>query len=139
MDHRRQPIVSPPDTGIPDLIRELADDSKRLAGNEVRLAKLELRENVHTAARGTLRIAVAFGVGVVALTAATIMVAAGIGQVIGHNFWLGAIVTGILELVLAAVLVKRGIGAFTEPSYSLEETRESLKGTQAWVRAQRAD
>ena len=139
MDHRRQPSVSHPDTGIPDLIRTLADDSKRLAGNEVRLAKLELRESVHTAARGTLRIAVAFGVGVVALTAATVMVASGIGQLIGHHFWLGAIITGILELGLAALLITRGIGAFAQPSYSLEETRDSLKDTQAWVRAQRAD
>lgn len=139
MDHRKQPAVVNPETGIPDLIRNLADDSKRLAGNEVRLAKLELRESLHTAAHGTLRIAVAFGVGVVALTAATVAVAAAIGQLIGQNFWLGAIVTGILELGLAALLVKRGFGAFTQPSYTLEETRESLKDTQAWVRAQRAD
>ena len=139
MDHRRQSAVASPETGIPDLIRNLADDSKRLAGNEVRLAKLELRESLHTAAHGTLRIAVAFGVGVVALTAATVAVAAAIGQLVGHNFWLGAIVTGILELGLAGLLIKRGFGAFTQPSYTLEETRDSLKDTQAWVRAQRAD
>ena len=36
-------------------------------------------------------------------------------------------------------LVKRGIGAFGRPSYSLEETRESLKDTTTWVAHPRAD
>jgi hypothetical protein len=40
--------------------------------------------------------------------------------------WVGAIVTGLLELGIAAVLVKRGLSALKEPSYSFEETRASL-------------
>jgi hypothetical protein len=35
--------------------------------------------------------------------------------------------------------VKRGLKAFSKPSYTLEATRESLKDTTAWVAAQRAD
>ena len=128
-----------PDVGIPDLIRRLADDSKRLASDEVRLAKLEVTDNIHTAAHGTLRLGIAFGIGVVALTAFTIALAAGIGQLIGHNFWLGAMLTGVIELVAAFFLIKKGIGAFAQPSYTLEATRESLKDTAAWVRAPRAD
>lgn len=128
-----------PDVGIPDLIRRLADDSKRLATDEVRLAKLELGENLRTGARGTVWLAVAFGVGVVATSAATIFLAALIGRLVGGHMWVGALVTGLLELGLAALLIRKGIGAFREPSYTFEETRESLKNTQAWVAAQRAD
>ena len=128
-----------PDVGIPDLIRRLADDSKRLATDEVRLAKLELGENLRTGARGTLWLAVAFGVGVVAMTAATIFLAALIGRLAAGHMWLGAIVTGLLELGVAFFLIKKGIGAFSKPSYTFEQTRESLKNTQAWVAAQRAD
>ena len=135
----RQQTPVDPDVGIPDLIRRLADDSKRLATDEVRLAKLELKENLHTGARGTLWLAVAFGVGVVALSAATIFIAALIGRLASGHMWVGALVTGLLELGLAFLLIKRGIGAFGKPSYTFEKSRESPKDTQAWVAAQRAD
>ena len=41
--------------------------------------------------------------------------------------------------VAAFVLIKRGVGAFAEPSYTLRETRESLRDTQTWAAAERAD
>ena len=119
--------------GIPDLLRRLADDSKRLANDEVRLAKLELRESVHTSARGGLRLAIAFGAGTVAMVALTIALAALIGRFIGQNYWLGAMVVGVLELVGAFVLIKRGIKSFGSTNYTLAETRASLQDTRAWV------
>lgn len=128
-----------PDVGIPDLIRRLTDDSKRLATDEVRLAKLELGENIHTGARGALRLAVAFGAGVVGAVALTIALAAGIGRAIGYNYWLGALVTGVLELGLAFFLIRKGLGNFSKAPASLPETRESLKDTTTWVAAQRGD
>ena len=127
-----------PDVGIPDLVRRLTEDSKRLANDEVRLAKLEMRENIHNGARGALWLGLAFGAGVVALVALTITLIAVIGRATG-NYWAGALIVAVVELGLAFWLIKRGIGAFSRPSYTFEETRESLKDTQAWVTAQRAD
>jgi uncharacterized membrane protein YqjE len=75
-----------PDAGIPDLIRRLADDSKRLMRDEVRLAKLEMHESVRGGMRGMLFLALAFGVGVVALVALTIFLSAGLGRLLG-NYW----------------------------------------------------
>ena len=136
--HTQKPTIDP-DAGIPDLIRRLTDDSKRLVTDEVRLAKLELTENVHADARGALWLAVAFGIGVVGLVGTTIFLATLIGSIANGNMWVGAIVTGVLELGIAAVLVRKGLGAFTRPSYTLEETRESLKDTTTWVTHPRAD
>ena len=135
--HQQTPID--PEVGIPDLIRRLTDDSKRLATDEVRLAKLELQENLRTGARGTMWVSVAFGMAVVATTGATIFLAALIGRLASGHMWVGALVTGVLELGLAFWLVKKGISEFSRPSYTFEQTRESLKDTQAWVAAQRAD
>ena len=115
-----------PDTGIPDLVRRLSDDGKRLVADEIRLAKIETTENVKRAGRGGVRLAVAFGVGVVAMVAFTLLLATLIGRIVNGHMWLGALVTGIVELVLAVVLIKRGAVALAEPSYSLEQTRESL-------------
>ena len=126
-------IRTDPDVGIPDLIRRLGDDSKRLVSDEMRLAKLEMRESMHNAARGSMWLGIAFGVGVIALTALTVLLATALGLVFGGNYWAGALLTGALELVVAAVLIKRGISMFTEADYTLEETREEAKRTAQWV------
>ncbi len=115
-----------PDAGIPDLVRRLADDGKRLMSDEIRLAKIETKENVKRAGRGGLRLGVAFGIGVVAIVAMTLVLVTLIGRVVNGHMWVGAITTGVIELVLAVVMIKKGIGAFAEPSYTLEQTRAGL-------------
>jgi hypothetical protein len=115
-----------PNAGIPDLVHELGVDSKRLVTDELRLAKLEITESVHMAGRGAMWLGVAFGAGVVALVAATVLFATLIGRVIAGHMWVGAIVTGLIELPLAAYVVTRGLAAFKEPSYSLEQTRKAV-------------
>ena len=122
-----------PEIGIPDLVRRLTDDSKRLARDEVRLAKLEMRESIHTSVRGGLWLGLAFGAAVVALVALTFMLSALLGRLL-QNYWAGTLVTGVLELVVALLLVKRGLKALREPSYTFEESREALKDTAQWAR-----
>jgi hypothetical protein len=124
MGAQRMPID--PDVGIPDLIHRLGDDSKRLLGDEVRLAKLEMKENVTRAGKGVLWLGVAFGIGIVAMVAATLLIATLIGRLSAGHMWVGALVTGVLEIVLAIVMIKKGIGSFAEPSYTLEQTRATL-------------
>lgn len=125
MGAQRMPVD--PDTGIPDLIHRLGDDSKRLMSDEVRLAKLEMKDNVTRAGKGVLWLGISFGIGVVALVALTLLLTTLIGRVASGHMWVGALVTGILELVLALVLIKKGLAAFAAPSYTLEQTRASLK------------
>lgn len=120
------PLHIDPDAGIPDLVRRLTDDGKRLVADEIRLAKIETKDNVKRAGRGGVRLALAFGVGVVAMVALTLLMVTLIGRLASGHMWVGAIVTGVVELVVAAVLVRKGIKAFAEPSYSLEETRAAL-------------
>ena len=130
-------ISTDPDAGIPDLIRQLGDDSKRLVADEVRLAKLEMKESVHRAGRGAVQLAVAFGIGVVMLVALTIFLATFIGRLASGHMWVGAVVTGLVELALAVVLLRRGMGVLRQPSYSLAETRAALKDTAVWARNSR--
>ena len=128
-----RPVRTDPDIGIPDLIRSLGDDSKRLVRDEMRLAKLEMRESMSMAAKGSMWLGIAFGVGVVALVALTVLLSAAFGRVFGGNYWAGALITGAIELIVAAVLIKRGVSSFTEADYTLEETREEAKKTAQWV------
>jgi hypothetical protein len=130
-------IPTDPDAGIPDLIRQLGDDSKRLVADEVRLAKLEMKESVQQAGRGAVQLAVAFGVGVVMLVALTIFLVTLIGRIAAGHMWVGALITGLIELVVAMMLLRRGMGVLQEPSYSFEETRAALKDTAVWARSPR--
>ena len=128
-----RPVHIDPEVGIPDLIKRLTDDSKRLVTDEVRLAKLEASEAAKTAAKGAMWMGMAFGVGVVMLIALTVAIAAGIGEVANGNYWLGALITGAIWVGLGVWMIKRGMHAFTEPSYTFEETRAGLKDSVAWV------
>jgi hypothetical protein len=132
-------IPTDPDAGIPDLIRQLGDDSKRLVADEVRLAKLEMKESVQRAGRGAVQLAVAFGIGVVMLVALTIFVATLIGRLASGHMWVGALITGIIELGVAVMLLRRGMGVLKEPSYTFEETRAALKDTAVWARSTARD
>src|SRR5262245_11899255 len=116
-----------PDAGIPELIRRLKDDSKRLVSDEVRLLKLEAHDGLRVGGRGAMWIGVAFGVFVVTLVALTFTLVTLIGRLASGHMWVGAIVTGVLELVIAAVVAKRGLHALAEPSYSFEHTRDSIR------------
>ena len=131
----RPNVVIDPETGIPDLIRRLTDDSKRLVTDEVQLARLEAKDSLHRAARGGIWLALAFGVSIVMLVALTVFVATLIGRVANDHMWLGALITGVIELGLGFWLLKRGLSAYARPSYTLEETRGSLADTTHWVAA----
>ena len=122
-----------PDVGIPDLIKQLGEDSKRLVQDEVTLAKLELNESVRRAGKGAMWLGIAFGVGVVMLVALTLFLTTVIGAAVNHHYWVGALVTGIIELAAAIILIKRGSTELRTPSYSLEETRAEAKNTARWI------
>ncbi len=128
-----RPIIADADVGIPDLIKRLTTDSKRLVTDEVQLAKLEARDSLHRATRGVLWLVLAFGASVVMLVAVTIFLTSLLGRLMNGHMWFGAMVTGVIELALGAWLLKRGIGAYGEPSYTLEQTRASLADTAHWT------
>ncbi len=135
MQAQRVPVD--PNMGIPDLIRDLAEDSKRLIVDEVQLAKLETKESVKRASKGVMWLGLAFGVGIVTLVGVTLLLVTAIGRLVNGHMWVGALSTGVLELVVAMFLFKRGFGALKEPSYTLEDTREAAKETVRWAKQAR--
>lgn len=125
MGVHRMPVD--PDAGIPDLVRRLGDDSKRLMKDEVRLAKLELHESVHEGGRGAMFLGISFGIGVLAAVSLTLFLVTLIGRFAGGHMWIGALITGVAELAVGALVIKRGMAVLGEPSYSFEQTRTALK------------
>lgn len=122
------------DTGIPDLIRRLTDDSRRLVTDEVQLARMEARDGLRRVARGALWMALAFGAGIVTLVSLTLFLVTLIGRMANGHMWVGALLTGLVDLGLGSFLVMRGVRMLAEPSYTLEQSRAALKDTAHWVR-----
>jgi uncharacterized membrane protein YqjE len=123
-----------PNTGIPDLVRSLADDSKRLAADEVRLAKLELHDSVRSGTGGAIRLALAAAFGIVAAVALTVLLIAGVAATLDHNYWAGALIVGAVEVGVGVLALRHGVKAVRSPTYALQASREQLKDTATWVR-----
>ena len=122
-----------PETAIPNLIRSLADDSKRLASDEVRLAKLELQESARAAAHGSIHLALGIAFGIVAAVALTVLAVTAVSAALGHNYWAGALIIGAVEVIGGGVLLRRGLRIVKNPPSPLAASRESLKDTAAWA------
>jgi uncharacterized membrane protein YqjE len=127
------------DVGIPQLVRQLADDSKRLAADEMRLARLELGESVHAGARGAMWLALALGLGVVSIVALTIGLVALIGVVANDHYWLGATIVGAVEAIVGVLLIRRGGSLFSTTDFTFGETRAVLRETMTVRHTGRAD
>ena len=123
-----------PETGIPDLVRRLTDDSKRLAADELRLAKLEVHESIHIGARGAMWLALALAIAIVALVALTVLLISMSGLFGGANYWAGALIVGAVELVVGWILLRRGLTGLKKRELTLPESRASLADTATWVR-----
>ena len=123
-----------PDSGIPDLIRRLTEDSRRLATDEVRLAKLELHESLQSGVRGVVLASLALAIGIVAIVALTVLLVAAASAALGGNSWAGAVIVGVVELVAGWLFLRRGIVAVKKPPFSLDVARASLQDTARWAR-----
>ena len=122
-----QRVPIDPEKGLTDLVRQLGDDSKRLLGDEVRLAKLETHESLRRVRNGALWLAAAFAVGVVALVALTLFGATAIAAVARGHVWAGAVGIAAVEIAIGLWLVRRGLGQFKRAPHSLPETRAGLR------------
>jgi uncharacterized membrane protein YqjE len=122
-----QRVAIDPDKGLPDLVKQLGDDSKRLIGDEVRLAKLETADSLHRAGRGALWLGLAFGVAVVMLVALTLFIATVFGRIANGHYWVGALLAAAIEIAAGLWLLQKGLASFKRAPFSLPETRSSLK------------
>lgn len=118
-----------PEPTIGDLVGRLADDSRRLAGGEVRLARLEMGESIRQTVRGGIRFALAFGIAVLALVALSVLLTAVIGGILIGRMWAGALITGALEVMVGAFLLWRGVKAMKRADFTLGESRAELRTT----------
>jgi uncharacterized membrane protein YqjE len=118
-----------PEPTIGDLVARLTADSKRLVHNEVRLARLETGESIQQAMQGGIRLALAFGITILALVAFSVLLTAVIGSVLIGEAWAGALITGALEIIVGALVLWGGLRVMKRADFTLGESRAELKAT----------
>jgi len=99
---------------LTSMVGQLAADSKRLVVGEVRLGFIRLDEGARVAARALAGIAAAFVIAVIAASATTALFAMLIGDLAGA-LWIGCLITGVIELLAAALLLARGRATMSSP------------------------
>jgi uncharacterized membrane protein YqjE len=122
------------DSSLGELFGSLWSDTAHLIQMEVRLAKSEMQASARTAARAGAKLGIALVLalpGAMALTAALVI---GLGAVL-DNYWLSALIVGVVVLAVAGVLARKALAAF-HGAFSAKETAHTLRESADWARAE---
>jgi uncharacterized membrane protein YqjE len=117
---------------IGELFRQLAQDSATLIRQEVALAKLEMRENVKSAARDMTMIVVGGAIAAVGALVLTAFLVILLGSLMA-NYWLAALIVGVLYLIVGGGLAWSNLKRLRESELKPEHTIDSLKEDKQWL------
>ena len=121
-----------------DLFRQLADDTNHLVRQEINLAKLEMKQTGEALARDGMKIGIAVALGLVGALALGAFLIIALGALLG-NYWLSALLVGVLFLVVSGLLARAAVSHFKEQSLKPEETIETLREDTAWAKREARD
>lgn len=119
-----------------ELFKELAQESSTLIRQEMALAKTEMRENLRRFARDAGMLAIGGGILLVAMLVFTAFLVAALGDMLGNEYWLGALIVGVVYALIGGVLVMRGRSGLQSDDLKPEQTIESLQADKRWARAE---
>ncbi|NJK88129.1 MAG: phage holin family protein [Myxococcales bacterium] len=115
------------DRPIPELLRELIQESRELAKGEVDLVRTEVEELVHKAQAGIMSMAggaVVLSAGLIVLLFAVVF---GLSQVM--QLWVAALLVGITTVVIGGIMAGAGKRTLKpenlKPNRTLDEVRET--------------
>lgn len=119
-----------------DLFKELAQESSTLIRQEIGLAKVEMRENVRKLGKDLVMLAIGGGILLVGLLVLTAFLVAGLGDMLGDEYWLGALIVGVVYALIGGVLLMRGKSGMQHDDLKPEQTLASLQDDKRWAKAE---
>jgi uncharacterized membrane protein YqjE len=125
--------VHPNDRPLSEILKDLVNDLGRLVRGEIALLKVELQENITRLGTGA---GLFGGAGVMGLFAFEfLLLALMFGLVaMGLQFWLAALIVGLLLAVIAAVLAMSGKKKVANASLAPAETIAQVKTDAAVIK-----
>lgn len=129
------PPLAPPEQELGPLFSQLAQDSTALIKQEIALAKAEVKETISQTVNGSVKLAIAAALAAVAGLVLTTFLVLLLGDLLG-NYWLSALIVGVVFAVIGGVLAMAGMRRFREMTVAPEHTIESLKEDRDWARSE---
>lgn len=133
---RPENIIRDPSVG--QLFSRFSEDASRLVRDEMALAKLEMRETMDVVKRDAMRFGVALVLVWMAGLALTTALVVGLGALLG-NYWLSALIVGVVMLAIGAVFAARGASDLRRHSLTPEATLETLRIDADWAKREAQD
>ncbi len=126
-----EPAATEPSLG--ELFKRLTSETSELIRQEMSLAKVEMREAGGMLARDATKIGIAVGfalAGVLALAAFAIV---GLGDLVA-NYWLAALIVGVLLLAVGGYLVRSAVNDIKRRGLKPRETLQTLRDDASWAK-----
>jgi hypothetical protein len=120
---------------LPELLKQLSEETTRLVRQELELAKAELTQKGKQAGAGAGLFGAAGAIGFLALAALTTCFILALNAVMPA--WLAALLVAVVYGVVAAVLAMRGRAKVKQATPPVpEQTIETVKEDVAWAKTQ---
>lgn len=119
-----------------DLVKQLAEDSATLVRQEVALAKSEMQENIQHAAKDVAMIAIGGGFLLVGLLVLTAFLVAILGDILGDEYWAGALIVGVLFVAVGGVMAKKYMNELKKDDLKPDQTIQTLKEDKRWLQSE---
>jgi hypothetical protein len=129
----RTPDAEP---SIGELFKELAQESSMLVKQEIALARTEMQQNLRRLGKDAAMVATGGGVLLLAALVLTAFLVAGIGDLLGNEYWLGALIVGTAYAIVGGGIMMRGLKALREEDLKPEQSLQSLHADRNWARGE---
>ena len=116
-----------------ELLRRLTTDTGELVRQEVNLAKVEIRQTGATLARDGSRIGIALGLALAGALALVAFLVLALGDLF-NNYWLAALIVGLVFVGIGYVLAKRALDDVKERGLAPQQTMATLREDAAWAK-----
>lgn len=135
-DHQLPPADDsagdPGGTGVVQLIRDLADDTRTLIQQEIELAKLEAARSVKRVMVDSAWIGAGAAVVAVGFLCLVLAAALGLGALLG-SYWLGTLITGAVLFLVGALFAWKGVRDLKKGGLMPTGSVRSLKEDKEWA------
>ncbi|HEX5409648.1 MAG TPA: phage holin family protein [Gemmatimonadaceae bacterium] len=122
-----------------ELIRQLSSDTADLIHQEASLAKAEAAQTGKRLGRDAAGVAVGAGVALAGWLALTAFLVVGLGNLLGDNYWLAALIVGVVLLVAGGLTVRGAMIRARRRGLKPQQTLDTLRENASWAKQERRD
>ena len=136
--HQRGETGAPESTttseaSIGELFKRLTSDTTELIRAELTLARAEMRATAAAYASDATKIGIAVGLALAGVLALGAFAVVGLGDLF-NNYWLAALIVGVVLLGVGGYLVRNAVADMKRHSLAPRETMETLRDDASWVK-----